>query len=322
MKILYTSNDIHKTVKNIFKTDSRRIAIVAYIGANADKYLPNPNNIEIICCPEPGATNPASLRVLIERGAKIKFSDGLHSKVYWSEKGCIITSANISYRALGSYPQKEAGILFCSDLIDIERLIKESAPYEITQEAMNKLDIEHRKLSKNISKKAKKTKANTFLDWYKSPYRELWKLGWWRDSDLETSISAKEKSFKEYNIIEPEGVLNIQEGQVTEGDWLLCFEIYNSKIKSLEWMYVDLIVKVSPNDKKSYEKEYPYQAIQVFKLTNYPSPPFEIKGSFTKAFKKAFKKAAKEYGTSKIETTSSLVSPKELTKKVYEAING
>jgi len=39
-------------------------------------------------------------------------------------------------------------------------------------------------------------------------------------------------------------------------------------------MYVDFVVPVNVDDKKAYQKEYPFQAIQVPKLSQYPHPPF------------------------------------------------
>jgi phosphatidylserine/phosphatidylglycerophosphate/cardiolipin synthase-like enzyme len=110
-----------------------RIAVVAYLGQNAESFLPSPKGLKIICCPEPGATSPSSVRSLIRRGAEILFSDDLHAKVYWSEGGCVVTSANISHRALGRSTQKETGILIDSSNYDIDRLINEIKPYPISQ---------------------------------------------------------------------------------------------------------------------------------------------------------------------------------------------
>ncbi len=318
IKILYRSGDVHKAVKKIFDLPcKRRVAVVAYLGANADKFLPNPNNIEIICCPEPGSTSPAAIRKLLHRGAKIRFSDGLHSKVYWSNKGCIITSANISHRALGNNPQKEVGVLINSSDFDIDRLINESHSYDITQELMNKLSKQDRKTNRAVGNKAGKSQKFPFIEWYNSPYREPWKIGWWTESILESSKAAVKKSKEVYNVSEPARFLNVSKSQASRDNWFLRFGITSKGIKQIGWMYVDFVVHVDPDEKNAYEREYPFQAIQVHKSSRYPPPPFHISKEFTKAFKSA----VKEYGIEKIEYSPTLKAPKKLLDLTAKYIN-
>jgi len=45
-------------------------------------------------------------------------------------------------------------------------------------------------------------------------------------------------------------------------------------------MYVDFVVPVNVDDKKAYQKEYPFQVIQVPKLSQYPHPPFFLSKEF------------------------------------------
>lgn len=319
MEILYKAGDVHTAIKKIFSLPcDRRIAVVAYLGVNAENFLPNPKDMEIICCPEPGATSPEGIRKLLNRGARIQFSDGLHSKVYWSDKGCIITSANISHRALGSDAQKETGILIDSESFDIDRLIKESNPYDITQSLMDKLTKQDRKIKRAVGVKVGNTTKTEFIDWYNSSYKEPWKIGWWSDSELETSKAAVDKSKIEYNISNPVEFLNVAKNQVTKSDWLLTFETTNYGIKKIEWMYVDFVVAVDTDDKKAYEKEYPFQAIQAHKLSQYPPPPFHLSKQFTGAFKCA----AKEYGIQKIENRTNLKASKKLLDLTKNYVKG
>lgn len=317
MKALYTSRDVHKAIKEVFAPQyHRRIAIVAYIGEKAESFLPSPAGIEIICCPEPGATSPNAIRSLIKRNVNIQFSDNLHSKVYWSEKGCVVTSANISHRALGKHNQKEVGILVDSSQFDIDRLINESSPYKISQKALNKLDKQHRKIFRKMGVKPNKNNQISFIDWYESPYREIWKIGWWHDSDLETAKNAIKKSIIDYNVDDPQNIMNIAKKQVANHEWLLCFKIRNNRISKLEWMYVDFIVPVDETDEEAYEEEYPFQAIQVHELNQYPLPPFTI----TKEFESSFTIAVNKFGTDKIETSPSLNVPEEILKEVAGAM--
>jgi len=310
MKILYNSSDVHKAIKQIFKSpNQRRVAVVAYIGINADKYLPNPTGIQIICCPEPGATSPEGIRKLLKRKAIIQFSDGLHSKVYWSTNGCIITSANISDRALGCHPQQETGVLIDSRKLNIDRLIAEAKPYEISGSMMDNLSREDRRIKKILSsKKTNKCIKRQFKEWYESPYREPWKLGWWSKSELEASKSAKKVCKAIYNTSSPEDFLDLAKNQACTDDWLLTFETTNGKIKQIRWMYIDFIDKVDSNDKKAYEEEYSFQAIQVHKLNHYPPPPFHL----SREFINAFKKAAKKYGVEKIENCNDITPANRL----------
>ena len=313
MKILYTSSDVHKAIKDVFaKNQKRRIAVVAYLGENAEAFLPAPKGMQIICCPEPGATSPSSVRSLIARGAEVQFSDDLHAKVYWSEGGCVIASANISNRALGRSNQKETGVLIDSDDFDIDRLINEVKPHKITQKDMDRLEKQDRKIKRAIGVRRQKKSEKHFLDWHNSPYKESWKIGWWSESDLKTAKSAKERAKQEYNVSEPFGALNVSKSQVQENDWLLCFEMTTNGIKNIEWMYVDFVVYVDAKDTGAYEKEYPYQAIQIHKSNQYPEPPFTIE----KDFRAAFKKSVRDYGTDKIENIKRLVPPKSLINNV------
>jgi hypothetical protein len=92
-EVLYTSGAIHSRIKKLFsKTEpkDRRVVLVAYVGADALKFLPNPKGIRVICSPVLG-TDPGAVQTLKARGAIVEASDRLHMKVYWSERnGCVI----------------------------------------------------------------------------------------------------------------------------------------------------------------------------------------------------------------------------------------
>lgn len=317
MKILYTSSDVHKAIKSVFAdNDQRRIAVVAYLGENAEAFLPAPKGITIVCCPEPGATSPSAVRSLIDKGADVQFADALHAKVYWSEEGCVITSANLSNRALGRTKQIETGVFINGADFDIDRLLHDVNPYKVTQQNMDRLTKEDRKIRRALGIKRQRGTKKHFLEWHKSPYKEPWKIGWWSTSDLKTAKTAKEKIKQEYGVAEPASLLNVSKSEVQRNDWLLCFEITGNSIKKIEWMYVDFVVPVDAKDNGAYEKGYPYQAIQVHRLHRYPEPPFTIEP----AFRSAFKKAVKDYGASKIENRKRPLPPGSLLDNVAEYI--
>jgi len=308
--VLYSSKQIHQKIKELFESPEpgdQRVAIVAYVGADASKYLPHPKDLRLICNPEPGATSPDAVRTLIKRGAKVEFAERLHMKVYWSKvRGCVITSANVSNRALGSGNLKEAGVYLHPNQVDIEQLLDYADPIPVTEETMEKLEIETRRILSKLGFKGSRKKKPTYLEWYESPYRSSWKLGWW-DEEVDSSESANRKARLEYDVSEPYNCINVEEEQVTLGDWLLLFQIKGNRISNFRWLIVDFVVQVDISD-ASYESGYPYQAVQVFSPGKYPLPPFQI----TPEFKKAFDEATKSYGVEKLKSIDTLKPSKKL----------
>lgn len=125
IKILSSSKEIKAAIKEIFKSNRRRrVAITAFVGDEAHAYLSNPENLELYCWAKAGGTNPIAIRELILRGAKVYFSDSLHMKLYWSNQGVVITSANLSTFALGSGGLKEIGVLLPASSVNIDKIIK------------------------------------------------------------------------------------------------------------------------------------------------------------------------------------------------------
>lgn len=170
MKVLYDSKSIREAINKIFNNNNdRRVAIVAYIGTKAGDYIKNPKGLEIICSPKPGSTDPNTISSFMSKGANIKFSDKLHSKIYWSEKGCVISSANLSENAL-SGNQIETGILIDSSDFDIDKLINNANAYEINKDNMDKLRLHTRMINK-LPTKIRDIIVNnghkiSFLEWY------------------------------------------------------------------------------------------------------------------------------------------------------------
>src|ERR1700730_3562257 len=103
MRILKTSAAVRRAVTNLLAPGKmRRVAIAAFVGDGARAFIRQPKGVEIICWRKAGGTNPLELRRLKKAGARIRFAERLHMKVYWAAKrGAIITSANLSTNALG-----------------------------------------------------------------------------------------------------------------------------------------------------------------------------------------------------------------------------
>ena len=90
-KVLYTSSQVRHAIQDVFSAHGKRVAITAFVGADAEAYLPNPEGIHLVCWPQPGSTNPDTLNELHRLGVRIEFADKLHMKVYWSSKGAVIS---------------------------------------------------------------------------------------------------------------------------------------------------------------------------------------------------------------------------------------
>lgn len=319
INVLYSSGEIHASIKKLFSepsTKDRRVALVAYIGGDGESYLPHPKGLHVICNPSPGGTNPDTLRGLIKRGAKVEFSDRLHMKVYWSQsQGCIITSANASSSALGVMGLREAGAYFPPGIVDIDRLINYANPRPVRQSDLDELDRGAKEQKKNAGKKRQKREsAPEFLGWYTSSYRRKWKIVWSEEEVSGTAKVAKAMTFTEYGLKEPYTWVTAGKGRVSRNDRLLSFFFTANGVKSIQWIYVDFIVKISPKETRYYYKDWPYHAVQVHAPSHYPFPPFRI----TSAFRKALRNAIKRYSRERIMEAKSDVPPVRLLKFIEE----
>lgn len=267
------------------------MALVAYIGGDGERYLPHPEGLRIICNPSAGGTDPDTLRQLIKRGATVEISDNLHMKVYWSRnRGCVITSANASSSALGRSGLKEAGIWLPAGKVDIRRLIRYAHPRPVKESDLRQLDEKSREHNKNVKEKIRKKKSvPDFLQWYSSPHRSIWKFIWTDYETTGTANTVKEQTSTEYGHREPRLWVSVGKNRVRRNDWLLSFTFSARGVKSVRWMYVDFVVKISPKERRYYSAGWPYHAVQVNPSSKYPLPPFQISSQFRKALAAAIK---------------------------------
>lgn len=266
--LLYSSAEIHARIKLLFGRPSpgdRRVALVAYVGSDGGRYLPHPKGLRLICNPSAGGTDPDTLRQLIKRRAKVEISDSLHMKVYWSRnRGCVITSANASSSALGRSCLKEAGIWLPAGTVNINRLIRYSDPRLVRESDLRRLDAQSREHKKNfVEKGLKKKAAPDFLQWYSAPHRSTWKVSWTDNEVTGAANTVKEETATEYGHRQPHMWVSVGKNRVRRNDWLLSFTITTRGIKSVHWIYVDFVVKISPKEKRYYNRDWPYHAVQV-----------------------------------------------------------
>jgi hypothetical protein len=312
MQILYSSAELRRAIIRVLarpQSHDRRVVLVAFVGGHAEAFLPDPKGLEIVCWLQPGATYALTLARLRKRGAKIFKSVRLHMKVYWSSRrGCVICSANASSFALGRHGNKEAGVWFPPNVVDIERLLAYARPKPIRANDLK--DLARKEAGPRGPKPPLEPQPPPpdFLEWLDLPARPDWKLGWWSETGDFPKI-AVEAAKKSYGVKEPAMSLDVRQRQADESDWLL-----QSKLPlgtSLEWQYVDFIIKGRPSDEE-FDPDYPFHAVQANPSSRYSEPPFKLNG----AFRSAFKKAIKSYGAERIESTESLRPPKRLLKLI------
>jgi hypothetical protein len=300
--LLYSSAEIHARIKRLLGQPSagdKRVALVAYVGGDGERYLPHPEGLRLICNPSAGGTDPDTLRQLIKRGAIVEISDSLHMKVYWSRnRGCVITSANASSSALGRSGLKEAGIWLPAGAVNIDRLIRYAHPRILRESDLRRLDAQSREHKKTFGERGKKKKsARDFLKWYSAPHRSTWKVSWADDVIAGTANTVKEQTATEYGHRKPHVWVSTGKNRVRRNDWLLSFTFTGRGIRSVRWIYVDFVVKISPKEKRYYYRDWPYHAVQVNPPSKYPLPPFQI----TAQFRKALSAATKAYTADRIK---------------------
>jgi hypothetical protein len=310
----YTSGELRLRVRKLFqnpKASGRRVVVVAYIGVDYAKFLPNPRGIEIVCSPTPGATSADAVQSLITAGAKVWFSDRLHMKVYWAQKiGCLITSANLSDNALGMNGLKEMGILVDASTVDIDRLLKEAKPYPAKRK-LEWLRKEGETIKLAMAKAGRRVLYDPkgYADWYTdSPkVRKRWKLAWF-EGDAVAAEAAREFVSKHFDRSGPWDWINVDRLQVQKGDWLLSFTWTKGQARRLSWLYVDRVVPVRKLEHATYEEDFPFQAFQAEGPIRYDAPPFRLGRKFTQALTKAIKKV----GVQKLSNSNYVTPPRAL----------
>ena len=138
MKILHNSSQIRREIQALFTAQGRKVAIVAFVGRDATRFVPNPRSVEVVCWPKAGGTNPDGVRFLeLPVCARVFVFNALHMKLYWSEnKGCVLTSANLTSNALGDGGLQEVGVLLSAKDVDIHRILRSIPRRKVTGVAM------------------------------------------------------------------------------------------------------------------------------------------------------------------------------------------
>jgi len=103
MKILKENAVILKEIKRLFKSASKIKCAVAFWGEGAQDLFSGSKakSIEIVCNLLSGGTNPHEIqKIQTKKNVTVKMLNTLHAKVFWTDKGVIIGSANASSNGL------------------------------------------------------------------------------------------------------------------------------------------------------------------------------------------------------------------------------
>ena len=317
MKVLYSSKEIRDAVNSLFAAPvngERRVALVAYIGAQASQFLPDPKGLEIICALEPGATSARALELLKNNGARIRQSNRLHMKVYFSSaRGAVICSANASSNGLSGAGLKEAGVLVDAQEVDIAKLIEYANPRSILAVDLKKLELAGDQLAAKLRRKIPEDCRieRKFAEWESATDTDRcpWKIqGYSGEAEIVPEL-------KEYGIDNDRGwnfILNTTPVRLSPGDWVLCFD-YSLAETDPYWMYIDHVVKVHPGS-TGFQAEFDAQAVQIGPLANYAEPPFTL----DLRTKEALFKAIEQIGVETLDLLDDINAPKELIEAIRQ----
>jgi hypothetical protein len=291
-KILYKSGDVYRAIQKLFSiAKGRRVAVAAFVGADAGDFLPNADGVEVFCWPKPGSTSAAGILKLQKRGAVVRLVDRLHSKVYWAEgRGAVVASANLSRSALGAKSLVETGVLLPEGALDIDKMLSQLKPRDVTSADLLKL----RKATPIMRRGSRSGGiAVSFTEWLKDGPAN-WKWGWYeRNVENANSTNAVAWAKDAFGVPEPHDTYFCGVKKVKPHDWLLVVRLgEKTPIRKAEWVYVNHVVVVPPKEKRLYDRRWPRQAVQAQSLKSCPTPPFEI----DRRFLAALKGAARDWG--------------------------
>lgn len=317
--VLHNSPSVHAKLRRLFSKRTRgrrRVAIVAYVGRDACELIPDFTGVELFCWPQIGATDPDTLAQLqgAPHHAKVRLVDGLHIKLYWVEKeGFVITSANLSRRALAENVQEEIGI-YSDDpsFIPIDQIIGRLPSRPLSARELQSLKIQHDEYWATVSRRPKgpKRKAPTFMQWLDNGRLPKWKIGWFDGYAMERASTAR-AARTGYGVTSVHDFMPCSRGQLTPGDWVLCFRIgHDDRITDPSWLRVDFVNDLSRGE--AAKVGYTQEAVQLRPLTSEHRTPFQID-------LKTLRRALRSYGIEGIKEARDLRPNEKLIDLLADA---
>ncbi len=302
MEILATSQQISDKIRWVLgDTHDERIALVAFVGHDAAKFLDNPKGIQLYCWLKIPGTNPNGLRSLLNKGVDLFAVNNLHMKLYWSwKRGAVLGSANLSENALENGVQLELAVYLPPKTIDVKRLMKQFVAITIDGPMIDGFEKRYnlyplRNHDDIVQFLQSKSQTPNFLDWcnlkrksIETPFHLYW---WWDEANPPNDALkvVKQETGSDYNL----GFINSMSKKDYEpGGWVLSFRessYTNGNIRPLrlEWFVPQVYAQTQ---EKGWAK-YSHIWLQVRKALQ--SEPFDLQDSI---FKKALTDVLIEHG--------------------------
>lgn len=293
MEILATSQQISDKIRWVLgDAHDERIALVAFVGYDAAKFLDNPKGIQLYCWLKVPGTNPNGLRSLLSKDVDLFAVKNLHMKLYWSRKrGAVLGSANLSANALENGVQLELAVYLPPKTIDVKRLMKRFVAIRIDGPMIDDFQKRYNLYPLHNQDDIVPFSSN-FLDWCDlKPIETPFRLYWWWDEALppnDVLKVLKQETGSDYNL----GFINSMSKKDYEpGEWVLSFKessYTNGNIRplGLEWFVPQMYAQTQ---EKGWA-EYSHIWLQTHKTQ---SEPFDLQDSI---FKKALTDVLIEHG--------------------------
>jgi phosphatidylserine/phosphatidylglycerophosphate/cardiolipin synthase-like enzyme len=119
---------IRGAVGTLAKQSKRMDLAVAFVGRDwSDALAHCQGNLRLICWLSSTNTNPRAVRQLIKRPkTKVRQRDGMHAKVYLTDVGAVVGSANLSAEALSEIEQngRDEAAVFLNDKVSRDTIDK------------------------------------------------------------------------------------------------------------------------------------------------------------------------------------------------------
>lgn len=213
VELLLTAVDIAKRLKYIMSAQTgERYALVAYVGSRPLQWIERPKGLRLYCWPSAGGTHPDGIDALLNAGAEVAFVERLHTKVYHSEYGTIIGSANLSANAMGGVLTETAvflppGVFSIQKQLDrIEGRVCIAGSKDFSAR-LARLRLEHNSFQQRNPQSAPGGQSNismvvemggkkrqSFGDWFRAKNRPSWQFAPWSETaEIPADVEAEQQ---------------------------------------------------------------------------------------------------------------------------------
>ncbi len=204
----------------------------------------------------------------------------MHIKLYWtSDKGSVITSANLSSNALGSGGQLELGAYLQPGQVNIEKVLSHIQAKSVSPTALRNLELAHHEyIKRNPQEHISTPDTRNFNKWFESKPREPWKFSVWDVASIKLSSRAKSLLINEFGSSSCYEWMSADKGDFNDNDWILCLRETPNRLGGITWMFAHHVVPVPQVERKKLNGGYAAQVLQVGTLKRYEKPPFSLVG--------------------------------------------